>query len=680
MIYRFLGSAAIILTLFIFNGCREGAVSDLAAMGVENKGVYKEGEVIVIYKQGLQKSAIESLHRQCGATVKSQLFKNGAQRIDLVTLPSNMSTQEGIEYYKKLPEVESVEPNRIIRKYKTVPNDANISKQWHLDRDFDTTGNTTVDINATTAWDTTQGDTAIVVAVIDTGIDTTHPDLRNQLWHNNGEGAIADGVDNDGNGYVDDFIGYDFVNRDNNPTDDDIDGHGTHVCGLIAAEGNNGIGTCGVTWKTSLMPLKILNANGEGTTAGEVEAIRYAVVNGARVINMSLGGACGDSPSVAEFEAIRYARDKGVLVVIAAGNETCNNDLSPTYPANHPLDNIISVGAINRTGNSAWFSNYGEQSVHLAAPGEDIFSTLPLTKGGYGSMSGTSMATPIVTGSAALTLANDPTITYKQLREKLMGSTTPSSLLAGRNMMGGRLNVAQAFVWDPFKNLPLKPSPVSFVKYDSNISLSWTDNSTVENGYNVVRAQGNENNISRVWNLPANSVKFADTELSLGEGSTYFYWVEANSSIGSTKSKVLTVAIPLAAPAITSISAPYSDQVLLQWNDLSKIEDGYIIYRSTSFWGGFDEIGRTGPNAVTYTDSSAAAETTYYYLIKAYHGSEMSAESNLVQVLTPKTASPAASGSGGDSGGGAFSLKEIFALLMLMVVVVRKRYRSNKAI
>ncbi|MCK9372360.1 MAG: S8 family serine peptidase [Sulfuricurvum sp.] len=676
MIYKIAGIAAIFLTLFIFNGCREGAVNDLAAMGVEKKGVYKEGEVIVIYKKGLQKSAIDTLHRQCGATVKSELFKSDARQIDLVTLPSSMSTQEGIDYYKKLPEVESVEPNRIIRKYKTTPNDANISQQWHLDRDFDTSGNTTVDINVSTAWDTTQGDAGIIVAVIDTGIDTTHPDLRNQLWHNNGEGAIADGTDNDGNGYVDDFIGYDFVNQDNNPTDDDIDGHGTHVCGLIAAEGNNGIGTCGVTWKTSLMALKILNANGEGTTAGEVEAIRYAVINGARVINMSLGGACGDSPSVAEYEAIRYARDKGVLVVIAAGNETCNNDLTPTYPAGHPLDNIISVGAINRTGNSAWFSNYGAQSVHLSAPGEDIFSTLPLTKGGYGSMSGTSMATPIVTGSAALTLANNPDITYKQLREKLMGSTTPSASLSGRNTMGGRVNVAQAFLWDPLKNLPLKASPISAVKYDSNVSLFWIDNSTVENGYNVVRSQGSENNISRVWNLSPNSVQFVDAELSLGEGSTYYYWIETNNSIGTTKSNVIQINIPLAPPTITSISAPYSNQVLVQWNDLSKIEDGYIIYRSTSFWGGFTEVGRTAPNTVSYTDTSAAAETTYYYLIKTYHGAELSSESNLVQVITPKTVSPSASEPGGESGGGAFSLNEVFFLVILLLAVARKRYFS----
>jgi len=657
--------AVVVMAIIFLSGCKEEEMVALQVSVADSNASYKSGEVIVVYKREVRKSAIDTLHRQCGASVKKELFKNGSKRIDLVKLPASMSVEEAIKYYQQRPEVESVEPNRIRRKYKTIPNDANISSQWHLDRTFDSSGATLIDMNATSAWDTTQGNSAMIVAVIDTGIDSAHPDLRTQLWHNSKEGVIADGVDNDGNGYIDDAIGYDFVNHDNDPNDDDVDGHGTHVAGLIAAEGNNSIGMSGVAWRASIMALKILDSEGYGDTANEIEAIRYAVDNGAKIINMSIGGECADEASNGEYEAIAYARDNGVLVVVASGNDTCNTDVTPTYPAGHPLDNIIAVGATNRFGEAAWFSNYGASSVHLSAPGEDIFSTVPLAKGSYALMSGTSMATPIVTGSALLVLGYDSNVSYKQLREKLVGSAIQSSKLEGKNLVEGNLDVGSALFWNAAMHRPIKPALTSVIKSDNSISLSWMDYSTVESGYRLKRATTLENNVTQTWDLSADTVSFTDTQVPLSEGDSYFYWVEAYNSVGVTQSNVVAMNIPLSAPVILSISASYGNRVQLDWNDTSNVEEGYIIYRSSSFWGGFSEIARMQSDSTTFTDTTTTAETTYYYMIKGYKSTNLSAESNLVQVLTPKEIVQEVSAS--SSGGGAFGFGDLLVLGLLLL-------------
>lgn len=655
----------VIVTVVFLVGCREEELLTLQSTSTDLNATYQSGEVIIVYKTNIRKSSIDSIHRKCGSIVKKQLLKSGSRQIDLVTLPASMSVEEAIEYYKQLPEVESVEPNRILKKYKTIPNDTNLSPQWHHDRTLDSSGATLMDIQSTLAWDTTQGESSIIVAIIDTGIDSNHPDLRRQLWHNVSEGVISDGVDNDHNGYIDDVIGYDFVNDDFNPNDDDVDGHGTHVAGLIAAEGNNSIGTSGVAWRASLMSLKILDSDGYGELADEVEAIRYAVDNGARIINMSLGGTCGDAPSSAEYEAIRYAKDNNVLVVIASGNDACNTDATPTYPAAHPLDNILSIGAIDRFGTVPYFSNYGASSVHLSAPGEDIYSTVPISKGSYALMSGTSMATPITSGSALLVWAHNPSLGYKQVREKLMGSAILSTTLEGKNLMGGSLDVARALTWEAAEHPPIKPAMTKASRSTSGVALEWRDNSTAELGYRLKRAFNTESNVSVSWNLAPDTTSFTDSEIALEEGNIYLYWVEAYNASGISKSNIMTVAVPLSAPIITSISAPYANRVELQWNDTSSIEDGYVIYRSSSYWGGFSEIKRLGANTTSYTDNTTLGETTYYYLIKAYKGSTFSEESNLVQTVTPKSEELSVPTR---SGGGAFGWGEILVLLFWVLV------------
>lgn len=271
------------------------------------------------------------------------------------------------------------------------------------------------------------------MAVVDTGMDYSHNDLKANVWVNRGE--LADnGVDDDGNGYVDDVRGWDFANGDNDPFDDHS--HGTHVSGTLGASGNNGIGVAGVNWRVRIMPLKFLDQCGSGSTDDAVSAILYAKKMGAAVINASWGG--GDS-SRALQDAIKAF---GGPFVAAAGNDGKDNDSEPSYPAAYPLPNIIAVAATDSNDLLADFSNYGASSVDLAAPGVDIYSTLPDQD--YGLNSGTSMAAPHVTGAVALLKSYAPGLSTAQIKSVLMRASDKQASLRGKVGSGGRLNVYQA--------------------------------------------------------------------------------------------------------------------------------------------------------------------------------------------------------------------------------------------
>ncbi|MFQ6113945.1 MAG: S8 family peptidase, partial [bacterium] len=289
------------------------------------------------------------------------------------------------------------------------------------------------------------GSKSIIVGVIDTGVDPEHEDLAANIRINQGEfgsGKENNNVDDDGNGFVDDFQGWDFINDDNDPFDDND--HGTHVSGTVGAVGNNNKGVVGVNWNVSILPLKFLGSDGSGTSIDAIEAILYATDMGAKVLSNSWGGG-GFSRTLED--AVKFARDHGVLFVAAAGNESSNNDSFPTYPANYEVDNVISVAASTSRDNLAGFSNFGKRTVDLAAPGSNIVSTLPLNR--YGSLSGTSMATPHVSGAAALVWAQYPNITMSQVKIRILGSVDRNSDLANRVATGGRLNVNKALSTNP---------------------------------------------------------------------------------------------------------------------------------------------------------------------------------------------------------------------------------------
>ena len=264
--------------------------------------------------------------------------------------------------------------------------------------------------DAQKAWRVSKGSKDIRVAVIDTGVDVNHPDLTNNLWVNpgetgldkNGKDKASNGVDDDGNGFVDDVHGWNFVNNTNDLKD--THGHGTHIAGIIGAEGGNGVGISGVAPKVSLMILKYYDPSSRSSDnlSNTVKAIEYAVKMNAHIINYSGGGL---SPSPAEKQAIEMAMKKGILVVAAAGNERSNSDVKKYYPADYGLSNIVSVTAIDKEREVLPSSNWGVSTVHIAAPGNNILSTLP--NGEYGMMTGTSQATAFVSGVAALIMANN---------------------------------------------------------------------------------------------------------------------------------------------------------------------------------------------------------------------------------------------------------------------------------
>lgn len=317
-----------------------------------------------------------------------------------------------------------------LRQVQAVSNDPQMSQLWGMTK-----------IDAQDAWNLTTGATGanrVVVAVIDTGVDYTHPDLAANIWTNPGEIA-GNGADDDHNGFVDDLHGYNFVSNNGTPMDDN--GHGTHVSGTIAAVGNNSLGVAGVNWSAAIMPLKFLDSTGSGYLSDAVRAINYATMErtqhgvNIRVINASWGGG-GFSSSMQT--AIQAAGDAGIMFVAAAGNSATNNDASAQYPANYTSSNVISVAASDQNDNLASFSCYGATTVDLAAPGVSIYSTVPNNR--YAVYSGTSMATPQVSGVAALAWAYNPNATVTDVRNAILQGVDHISSLSGKVASGGRLN------------------------------------------------------------------------------------------------------------------------------------------------------------------------------------------------------------------------------------------------
>ena len=268
-------------------------------------------------------------------------------------------------------------------------------------------------------------------------------------WKSDGTGGWADGISEDGDtAHLDDLVGWNFVNNTNNPFDDH--GHGTHTAGTIGAMGNNGIGVVGVNWNVMIMPLKFLDSSGNGSDLGASQAIRYAADHGARVSNNSWGGGSGGATI---YNAINYAYSKGDVFVAAAGNSAVNTDTSPNYPSAYNLPNIIAVAALNSDGTLASFSNYGATTVDVGAPGVNIYSTVP--NNNYAFLSGTSMATPHVTGTIGLILSQHPTWSVSQIINQVLSTVTPDPNLIGKTVSGGIVNAAGVVANSPASSATL---------------------------------------------------------------------------------------------------------------------------------------------------------------------------------------------------------------------------------
>ncbi len=399
---------------------------------------FKKDELLVKFKKGTPKTDKSLVHIRHGATTIEEF---SGLRIHRVKLGEGMSVEQGIASYQNEPDVEYAEPNYRVT-VQSFPNDPLFYQLWGLNNTAQTGGTPGADISAPGAWDFTTGNSNVVVAIIDTGVDYTHEDLLANSWLNIGE-IPGNGIDDDRNGYVDDVHGINAITGIGDPFDDN--GHGTHVAGTVGASGNNSIGVTGINWRIQIIACKFLDRTGSGYDDGAIRCLEYVrnlKNRGVNVVatNNSWGGT---GYSQALYDAINAQRD--ILFMAAAGNATSDNDQTGFYPADYFLPNVIAVAATDYNDNIASFSNYGRRSVSVGAPGAKILSTLPATNywritGGYGNLSGTSMATPHVTGLAALIKSQDMTRNWISIRNLVLAGGDDIQSMNGITITGKRIN------------------------------------------------------------------------------------------------------------------------------------------------------------------------------------------------------------------------------------------------
>ncbi len=540
---------------FPYTSARMQGASDDGTFNPQTKGgapaEFVPGEALVRFRSGAQATRARLAHLNVRSSLGDEIpvtveDVEGFEIVKDLRLAhvAPADTLKAIAALNERSDVLYAEPNYILHKEQATqtPNDASYGDLWGL-KNTGQTGNNDVtgqlapgipgaDIKAEQAWGNfTTGSRNVVVAVIDEGIDISHPDLQANIWTNPGE-VPNDGVDNDGDGFVDDVHGWDFAHNDKTIFDNtsgvypaptsytgDTDDHGTHVSGTIGAVGNNGQGVVGVNWQVSIMSVKVL-AKGGGSTSNIIKGYNYVKLMkdrgvNVRVTNNSYGGV-GFSPS--SFDAISVLNDDGILLVAAAGNETENSAEFSHYPSDYNLPNVIPVAATDRFEQLAVFSNYGAQNILLAAPGRGTLSTTPFNT--YSFFSGTSMATPHVTGAAALCLAAFPNVSIASLKNALVLSGDPLPSLNGKAYSQRRLNVYQA-LQTLAENDVTPPNPINDLHVVSqsgrSVTLGWT-------------ATGDDGNT----------------------GAAALYIIQADSTFLATK-----IPAPAGTPETVTVNVPY---------------------------------------------------------------------------------------------------------------------------
>jgi len=359
--------------------------------------------------------------------------------LSVVTLPAGMTVEEALQQFNGADGILYAQPNYEVQICSTFPDDTRFDDLWGMHNTGQTGGTADADIDAPEAWDISTGSSEIVVAVIDTGVGYTHPDLAANMWVNEAEKNGTPGVDDDGNGYIDDIYGYDFCNYDGDPMDDHY--HGTHCAGTIGGIGNNGEGVAGVNWNVRIMALKFLDSSGSGWSDDAIKCVEYSALMGANLSSNSWGGGPYNQGLK---DAIDAAGAAGMLFAAAAGNDSSNNDSSPHYPSSYDCESLIAVMATDHSDNKAGFSSWGPVSVDLGAPGVDILSCQ--LGGGYKYASGTSMATPHVAGACALIWSMNPAMSNNEVKDILLSTGDQIPALVGKCVSQGRLNLYQAIL------------------------------------------------------------------------------------------------------------------------------------------------------------------------------------------------------------------------------------------
>jgi subtilisin family serine protease len=520
----------------------------------EIRALYASNQILVKLKANAELSSnnyemTEFVARPHGAKAESlgRSNKGALYRIDL---DGSLSVEDAVKQMASDPRVEYAEPNYLLYPA-AMPNDSLFGQQWSLmNNGAFGVGKVGADISATRAWDLTTGSSDLVVVILDTGCDLSHPDLAPNAWVNSREIA-GNGIDDDGNGYVDDKNGWNFVNNSPNTFDDpNTDWHGTHVAGAIGASGNNSMGVTGIAWRVKLMSFKFIGA-GTGSTADAVKAINYAMDQKRRGVNVRVINASWGGPGSSETlkSAIAAAGSAGILFVCAAGNGSGDNlgddlSVSPNYPAawSAQMPSIVAVAAVDYQDTYASFSNYGYETVQVGAPGVSTFSTTPGGLYGYGT--GTSMSTPHVSGVAALLFSREPSLSPSEARRRIVQTADPLPTLAGLVESSGRVNAYNALTNTRQK----APSEPAIGSVQTNKKKVTVDGLGFAKGSSVIEVNGS----------PLSKTKY-DSSRTLADGSI----IEMSAKLGKTGiaqtfPKGVTVTVTVFNPSTGARSAPFA--------------------------------------------------------------------------------------------------------------------------
>jgi subtilisin family serine protease len=685
---RYFAAAVIALAAFAWNG-------EVQGQGLPNRKQFAEGEILVKYRPGIHQSAIATHEKALALSVIKSIRGDGIYHMKS---PTGLSTEEAVSRLRQDSLVEYAEPN-YYRFLKGVPNDTQFGTLWGLTQ-----------IAAPAAWDVSSSCGSVIVALVDTGVDYTHPDLAANIWANAGESL--NGLDDDANGKIDDIRGWDFVHQNNDPMD--ANGHGTAVAGIIGAVGNNSRGVAGVCWNPKIMPLRAIDASGFATVADIVQAMSYAQANGASIINASFGGS---TFSQTEYDAIAQLHTRNILLVAVSGNEAVDNDATPTYPANYDLPNILAVAATDAGDNLSTYSNYGVNTVDVGAPGDDITSTalqetVVLANQGFESgTAGWSLAPPWGLGTisldGSLSLSDSPSGNYPAGEN--VSAVAPVMNLTGTNggfiefFIGGRIVndgdalfvetapasggpwTARSFWLTDGENVDFVDSITGSLPTWNQATVYFDDTETSATFYARFRMQTNSGGTDDgiyIDDMSASAFTRGSDAYGPGTGTSFSapyatglaaLIVGSNPGITGEEVKGRILDCVDRVPALTDrllsggrINArncllnlpayPIGLTATLASTTAADIDwtanySGAItlrIERGESDTGPFTEIAAVAATSGPYLDGSLQAGRTYFYRAKAQSAGGTSAYSAAVQAV------PASQGSGGGGGGGCF--------------------------